>query len=76
MKLVKVDWHDCTTRQNWIANEDACNLATISCTSVGWLLKKTRKEIVLTSMKADDDSSCHQTIPRGCVTRITELKEA
>ena len=74
MKLIKVDWEDTLADVGW--SDD--RLTTVKVASVGWLIHKDKDKVVLSSMIGTaglEDFNCRQAIPRGCIKKITILKE-
>ena len=73
MKLVKVEWEDTVARNYW---SDIGDLHVSKVSSVGFLVGKDKRKIILSGMNSKDGQhNCTQVIPRGCITKITELKE-
>ena len=75
LPLVKVYWKDTCTDDRWMDFKDAAREKSIACCNVGWLLRKDKKEIVLTSMRHSKRSGFYVPIPRGCVTAIRKLEK-
>jgi len=77
LKLVKVDWEDTTGDSGWRCKEDAKKIAIWQCSTVGWLIAKTPKSITLCSSRANKGEllNDHNVIPKGCITKITQLRE-
>ena len=77
MKIVKVTWIDTASNQEWKSAEATKkwgNEAMI-IESIGFLIDKNKKHVVLSGMIASDgDSGIQQRIPRGCVKKITYIK--
>ena len=75
MRLVQVEWADTTTHSAWACSKDVVKSTGVThCSSVGWLIHKDKERILLTSMVGGyGDTSCHQSIPRGCVKEIITL---
>ena len=77
MKLVRVDWVDSHFVPGWESgHEAACR--PVKVRSVGWLLKKTRHGVVLSSNIVDGEESQHcgaMTIPAAAVRRVRVIKE-
>lgn len=77
MKIVKVLWIDTSSNHEWKSaeamkkwgNED------MVIESIGFLIDKNNKHVVLSGMMASDgESGIQQRIPRGCVKKITYIK--
>lgn len=76
MKLVKVDWEDITSNSGWRDKEGVSELKIWQCSTVGWLVVKTPKTITLCSSKGGKNLwNDHNVIPKGCIRKITPLKE-
>lgn len=65
--LVLVTWHDAETQHGWESVSDARVDTIPACVSVGFVIKKTRKEIVLAQTIARGELNGRITIPRGWV---------
>ncbi len=77
MRLVLIEWHDANSVDGWVSDAHLENMAPTSIRSVGWIKRRTKREIVLVSHMSDDkDRGAIWTIPTGCVTKITSLKES
>ena len=76
MKLVKIVWVDSATIDGWVSVDFAESFDPSECVTVGWVVKKTREYITVTSSRSDTvNYSQLMTIPRKCVTSIKELAE-
>ncbi len=76
MKLVKIDWVDSATIDGWVSVAYAEDFNPSACETVGWVVKKTREYITVTSSRSDTvNYSQLMTIPRKCVISIKELAE-
>ncbi len=75
-KLLLVEWDDTTTHDGWMPMDNDYSREAMHIKSVGWKLKSSPRFLVLTPMKGDE-GRCNdrQIIPRGCVRRVTEIKE-
>ena len=76
-KIVKVKWEDTVTNDNWATKENAVKWSKkdFICESVGFLMEKNKKHIILASMRGfNEDVSMSQKIPMGCVKSIKRLK--
>lgn len=73
MKMVRVTWVDAATVDQW---QVLGSLSPIfSVTSVGYLLKKTKKRVVLVqSVSENDQQSAQLTLPRVAVRSIKRLR--
>ena len=74
-KLVRVKWIDTVTDDSWVTKESAKKWSRrdFECESVGWLIEKDRKHVIIVSMKGGDDVAMSQKIPRGCVKSIKRI---
>lgn len=76
--MVRVEWEDSASRGSWRSadTEAARPRSTLRIVSVGYLLRKTKREIVLFQSHDDEDKiSDTVAIPMGCVHRIRKFKE-
>lgn len=75
--LVVIEWIDTCSHDGW-RTEKFCidNNKPSRCCSVGWLLKKSRDKVLITTMREIDDDGCNdrQSIPRKAVTSIRRLE--
>mgnify|MGYP001609693843 FL=1 len=72
--LVEVTWHDAARYPTWTEKIEEVSPAT--CVTVGYLVRKGRKNIV-TAQSWSDEAECWGgiwVIPRGWVTRVRRLK--
>lgn len=73
-RLVIVKWEDTYASTGWESEP----LDIVAIKSVGWLIYKDKKRIVLSSMVGSSgllDHNCQQAIPRGCIQSIRQLEE-
>ncbi len=54
--LVQVDWQDAAGRSGWRDIEDYEDMTPVNCRSVGFLVKRNRKEVVIGLTQCEDDS--------------------
>ncbi len=76
MKLVLVEWDDCSTRLGGWHHLDEMD-STLACYSMGIICKEDDKQIVLAHSRNSEGlylETC--AIPRGCIKRIRYLKVA
>lgn len=75
-KFVKVDWDDaCGSASNRWRDIEQLMLPPSRIVSVGWLIFEDKKFITITSSIDDSGHCCNdQTIPRGCIVKITRVK--
>ena len=78
MKAVKVEWIDsCSSNQNWILMEELNgDVEPIKITTYGVLIQETDTcYTIAQNYGVEPEQVCNfMTIPKGCVTKITELK--
>jgi len=79
MKMVRVDWLDAMSDDNTWQELDELSKQTLKpVTCVGWILAEDKDNIILVSSFDEDaqmgGGGC--TIPKACVKKITQLKEA
>lgn len=76
MRLVKVDWEDTTGDSGWRFKESVKKIGMWQCSTVGWLVAKSPKSVTLCSSRGGKDLwNDHNVIPKGCITKITQLRE-
>lgn len=78
-KLVYIEWIDsCATVPTWMSKEDALEWGKESesykIVQVGFILKKTKKVLLLVSRISPDQVGGVFRIPMQCITKITSLK--
>ena len=75
MQIVEVEWEDSCAEMGWHTPRDIKGYDVSHCRSVGYLLGKDRKKVVILQSASDSPSFCEAlTIPRGNVKKITYLK--
>ena len=79
LKMVKVEWLDAMSDDNTWQELDELSKQTLKpVTCVGWILAEDKDNIILVSSFDEDaqmgGGGC--TIPKACVKKITQLKEA
>lgn len=72
-KMVKVDWVDSSEWNGW--RDDIKDMKPSICTTIGYLRSDCKAHIIVASSKSDNSHCSHMVIPRGCITKIKELKE-
>jgi len=73
--LVLVKWIDSTYYQpSWETIQCAKQLDVVSCVSAGWLVKKTKRRIVLAISRTNDQYGGLICIPRCAVQSIKRLR--
>lgn len=70
--IVEVLWMDIATRGGWLSHKER-ETGPVECRTVGYLLKRDEKTIVLSASWSDQDRADTTTIPMGVVHSITEL---
>lgn len=72
LKLVEVEWEDTLTRTGWEAQEVHENAGTMSCKSVGYLLRRDKDSLSMAATIAPSDGTALAsiTIPAGCIKRV------
>lgn len=73
-KPVKVEWSDSCEFTGW--DSHTADYPPVACTSVGFIVKRTKKALTLSATISLHNGCQHITIPRGCITKITELTDA
>jgi len=75
-KIVRVDWIDTCSQDEWTCAHEI-DILPITCHSVGYLIKRTNKAITLSATMGDHGANCQYiTIPKGCISKVTEQKDA
>ena len=81
MKLVLIEWEDAHSSSGWqkMSRIKENGAESLACRNVGWLVRKTKKQTVLTHALSDeqlDDSSGHGhfTIPNAMIRKVTILR--
>ncbi len=74
--LLLIEWDDAITSHGWENREEVLRVA--SCRSVGWLLYKDKKQVLLasTSSSSVDTVNNHIAIPLGGIKKIRRLTDA
>lgn len=72
-KVVAIQWLDAVAGAGWTDHADAPEASVIY--SVGFLVKKTRKEVTIATSvgAADNEHNGSMTIPRGMIQSMVEL---
>ena len=74
MIVVKVDWDDSCDVSGWV-RKSSFEPEVSQCTTVGFLVKKTKDYVSIASSSSDSESwSDIMTIPRKCVKTITIME--
>jgi hypothetical protein len=75
MKKVEIEWVDTNSDHGWVKRKRATNHHIAECSTIGYLLKRNYKEIVVAQSKSGIDDFDHlYAIPMCCVKSIKELK--
>ena len=75
-KLVLVEWDDAAGSILWFPEESARDMKGIEVCSVGWLVAQNKRYVTIASSKNDQgEFSDRNSIPKGCLRKITELGE-
>jgi hypothetical protein len=73
MKIVKVTWEDSgTDNQVWVNKDDFADELGL-CESVGFLVKKTNKVVVIAQSTSDTQYGNVLVIPRKMVRKVSDL---
>ena len=74
LKLVLVKWRDAKSEPSgWKSIEEVRKNKTALVSSVGWIIKETKKELILVSSIVEDHCDGDTTIPRDWVQSIETL---
>jgi hypothetical protein len=78
-RLEKIEWLDHLTYESnaaWHSLEDIEALEPVTCYTVGWVMKETRKYItVVSTLSTDGGAKGEFTIIKGAVVKRTVLEE-
>lgn len=73
-KLVLIEWEDAAHEFGWLDEFPADNPAPHICHTVGWLMVKTRKHVVVAQTISGEDALAQTLqIPMGMVHSIRQL---
>ena len=74
--LVMVRWEDIVGDDNWQTRKEAIGVIPHNFVSVGWLLRKDKKSIVITACYSPDDDTVGSitSIPIGAVLEVKTIK--
>jgi len=75
-RLVDIEWMDSSSVAGniWVSKKDARSGTAIKCRSVGILVKKTKKCIVVAGHETPWQLSGDMAIPRSAIVRMKRLK--
>jgi hypothetical protein len=77
MKLVAIEWIDSCHLPGWVGKEEAEEAGISECTSVGLIIRKDKKEVVIAQSYSDTGNYAEITsIPVCSVVKITDIGEA
>ncbi len=76
-KIVRIEWEDSCSDDAWQSREKALTHSPSKCRTVGFLLKKDKKEVTVAGNLSDTTTQVGMlmSIPRSCIKKITILKE-
>lgn len=69
-----MDWVDSYSEHGWMSEEEALLNKPAECSSVGFLLLKNNKYVILAQSDSSHNVADLITIPKGCITNIQYLK--
>lgn len=73
-RMLKVEWVDSCEFGGWRDLDDVADMKPAPCTTIGYLLKEYKTHLVLASSICGSSNCSHMSIPKGCITKITGLK--
>lgn len=74
LKVVKIEWVDSCSGDNWEGFKESEEHTIAKCESVGYLLRKDKEQVQIVQNISDNGHLCAQiAIPRGCIKKITYL---
>ena len=73
-KIVKVEWKDAFETNGW--SYELEEMVPADCTTIGYLVQDCETYITIVSSSADCGVCNCMTIPKGCIVKITNLKES
>ena len=72
-RIIKVDWQDSCEWSGWL--DDISDMKPSNCTTIGYLRKDCKTHLVIASSSSEGGCCSHMIIPKGCITKITDMKE-
>ena len=76
MKIYYVEWLDSSmSTHGWQARSVGEELDLCLCKSVGIIIKKTKKRIVIAPTWSEENTSQEGAIPKSCITKMECIKE-
>ena len=75
MKLVLVEWFDIIGKDSWQSLDKARSTSPMRFRSVGWLIRKDSKAVVVSSCHSteDDTTGSVTSIPLGCICSVKTI---
>jgi len=75
-KPVIVEWEDASSNSGFYDSKDPATYDTVYCQSIGYIIRKDKRQLVLASEKFTNGDLRHiHSIPRKMIKKITPLKE-
>ena len=72
---MRVEWWDPCGTATWASREDAATLEPVRCTTVGVIVHRSRRVLVIAATVGDNGQVADLTaIPAGCVRKVTRLR--
>ena len=74
--IVVVEWEDSAvlSRNPWSAGRDVQKLKPLVCYSAGYLIRKTKKRVVVCAHLAGHQVAGELSIPAGCIKNMKVIK--
>ena len=73
-RIVRVDWQDSCEWNGW--RDDTKDMKPSNCTTIGFMRSDCKNHVIIASSQSDHSHCSHMVIPRGCIKKITDLKDA
>lgn len=75
-RRVEVLWNDASTKGGWDTVSEYARHSPAQCSSMGYILKRTKKELILVMTKTLDNKDCMQgiAIPAKWIRKVRTLK--
>ena len=74
-KMVRVSWVDANSFSGWIRREEAeSELKPGRFTSVGFLIRRSKKRVTIAGSQGCGKTGDTLTIPTGCILKVEELE--
>lgn len=71
--VVEVTWYDAISMRGWRDKATYAKQKAAPCRTVGYIIKKTKREMVLAQTQGGDEINGSMTIPRDWVQKIRKL---